>query len=47
MGLRQVWDGCAVEERGEVENRIMLELSLETGLRMGLRWLKMGLEGLQ
>lgn len=47
VGLGQVWDGCGVEERGEVENRDHGWSCRGDRVRMGLRWLKMGLEGLQ
>lgn len=48
MGQKQDWGRCGmgVELRKDLRLRTGsgLELSLETELRMGLRWLKMGLD---
>lgn len=42
-GLGQVWDGCGGEEGFEVENRTGAGVVAGDRLRMGLRWLRMGL----
>ena len=45
MGLRQVWDGCAVEERGEVENRIMAGVVIGDRVKNGIEVVKDGAGG--
>lgn len=45
MGLGQVWDGCGVEERGEVENRITAGVVIGDRVKNGIEVVKDGAGG--
>lgn len=45
MGLGQVWDGCGVEERGEVENRITAGVVIGDRVKNGIEVAKDGAGG--